>query len=101
MRRVRDVLRLKNEGLSHRRIARACGMGVGTVSEYVERARRAGVSWPLPSELDDPALEARLFPAAPVGRERALPDLGAIHQELKVSLRQRCVASRVGARLTA
>jgi transposase len=58
-------------------------MGVGTVSEYVERARRAGVCWPLPSELDDPALEARLFPAAPVGRERVLPDLGAIHQELK------------------
>jgi hypothetical protein len=35
MRRVRDVLRLKNERLSHRRIAQACGMGVGTVSEYV------------------------------------------------------------------
>jgi transposase len=58
-------------------------MGVGTVSEYVERARRAGVSWPLPCELDDAALEARLFPAAPAGRERVLPDLGAIHQELK------------------
>jgi len=83
MRRVRDVLRLKNERLSHRRIARACGMGVGTVSEYVERARRAGVSWPLPPELDDVALEARLFPAAPAGRERVLPDLRAIHQELK------------------
>jgi transposase len=82
MRRVRDVLRLKNERLSHRRIARACGMGVGTVSEYVERARRAGVSWPLPPELDDVALEARLFPAAPAGRERVLLDLAAIHQEL-------------------
>jgi transposase len=58
-------------------------MGVGTVSEYVERARRAGVSWPLPPELDDAALEARLFPAAPAGRERVLPDLAAIHQELK------------------
>ena len=83
MRRVRDVLRLKNERLSHRRIAQACGMGVGTVSEYVERARRAGVSWPLPAELDDAALEARLFPAAPTSRERVLPDLSAIHQELK------------------
>jgi transposase len=58
-------------------------MGVGTVSEYVERARRAGVCWPLPVDLDDAALEARLFPAAPAGRERVLPDLAAIHQELK------------------
>jgi transposase len=58
-------------------------MGVGTVSEYLERARRAGVGWPVPGELDDAALEARLFPAAPAGRERALPDLDAIHQELK------------------
>jgi hypothetical protein len=59
MQRVRDVLRLKNEGPSDRRIARACGMGVGTASEYVERARRAGVSWPLPSELDDRARSRR------------------------------------------
>jgi transposase len=41
------------------------------------------VSWPLPAELDDAALEARLFPAAPAGRERVPPDLAAIHQELK------------------
>ena len=84
MRRVRDVLRLKYEaGLSHRKIARACGMGVGTVSEYLERARRAGLGWPVPAELDDAALEARVFPAAPVSRERVLPDLAEVHQELK------------------
>jgi len=84
MRRVRDVLRLKNERLSHRRIAQACGMGVGTVSEYVERARRAGVGWPLPTGLDDAELEARLFPPAPgVKPARAVPDLAEIHEELK------------------
>jgi transposase len=84
MRRVRDVLRLKYEaGLSHRKIARALGMGVGTVSEYLERARRAGLRWPVPAELDDAALEARVFPAAPVNRERVLPDLAEVHQELK------------------
>ena len=84
MRRIREVLRLKHEGLSHRAIARSCGVGVGTVSEYVRRAAEAGVAWPLPAELDEAALEARFFPAAePAGGERARPDCIYIHQELK------------------
>jgi len=84
MRRIREILRLKYEGgLGHRAIARSCGVGLGTVSEYVGRARRAGLGWPLPPELDDAALEARLFVLAVPGRERASPDLVGIHQELK------------------
>jgi len=84
MRQIREILRLKYEGgLGHRAIARACGVGLGTVSEYAGRARRAGLAWPLPPDLDDAALEARLFvPAAP-GRERVAPDLVWVHQELK------------------
>ena len=46
MRKLREVLRLKyDRRMGHRAIARACGVGVGTVSEYVGRARRAGLSW--------------------------------------------------------
>ena len=84
MRQIREILRLKYEGgLGHRAIARSCGVGLGTVSEYVGRARRAGLVWPLPADLDDTALEARLFvPAAP-GRERVAPELVWVHQELK------------------
>ena len=42
MRRLREILRLKHAcGLSHRAIARACGVGAGTVSEYLSRARDA------------------------------------------------------------
>ncbi len=85
MRRIREVLRLKHEsGLRHRAIARACGVGVGTVSEYVRRAAEAGLTWPLPAELDEAELEARLFSAAAVPvRERAAPDCVGMHQELK------------------
>ena len=44
MRQIREILRLKYEGgLGHRAIARSCGVGLGTVSEYVGRARRAGL----------------------------------------------------------
>ena len=49
MRKLREILRLKYERhLRHRAIARACDVGVGTVSEYVGRAERAGFSWPAP-----------------------------------------------------
>jgi len=85
MRQLRDILRLKFEhGLSHREIARTCSVGVGTVSEYLKRAKWAGVSWPLPDDLDDTALEARLFsrPAGPAS-PRAQPDFVAIHRELR------------------
>ena len=69
--------------MGHRAIARACGVGVGTVSEYVRRARKAGLSWPLPPDLDDRTLEAQLFRAAEPDRERVPPDVARIHQELK------------------
>ncbi len=84
MRQIRGILRLKHEqGLHHRAIARACGVGVGTVSEYLQRVQQAGLGWPLPPELDDAALEARLFTAPAPARERMAPDCVWIHQELK------------------
>ena len=84
MRQIREILRLKHEqGLHHRAIARACGVGVGTVSEYVQRVQHAGLVWPLPPELDEAALESRLFKAPALARERVAPDCSSIHQELK------------------
>lgn len=47
MRKLRDVLRLKYEcGLPQRAIAQACGMGLGTVTIYLQRAATAGLTWP-------------------------------------------------------
>ena len=77
MRQLREILRFKHEQkLNHRAIAQACRVGVGTVSEYVRRAAGAGLEWPLPEELDEAALEARLFPRRGPGfRERVAPDV--------------------------
>ena len=62
MRKIREVLRLKHErGLSHRAIAQACAIGVGTVTLYLKRTAQQGFGWPLPAELNDAALEARCF----------------------------------------
>ena len=86
MRQVREILRLKYEQrLAHRAIARACGVGLGTVSEYCRRAQQAGLTWPLPLEWDDAQLEARLFQRVGdvVGGPRPLPDMAWVHQELK------------------
>ena len=84
MRKIREVLRLKHEqGLSHRAVAQACAVGVGTVNRYVRRAAESGLGWPLPVELDEAALEARLFPRAVPVHERVRPDCAYIHRELK------------------
>ena len=48
MRRLRELLRLKYDaGLSHRAIAQACGVGLGTVTTYLQRATAAGLRSPL------------------------------------------------------
>ena len=84
MRKIREVLRLKHErGLSHRAIAQACTLGLGTVSLYLQRTAQQGLGWPLPAELDDAALEARLYPRATALRNRVRPDCAYIHRELK------------------
>lgn len=86
MRRLRELLRLKYEaGLSHRAIAYACAVGLGTVSSYLARATAAGLAWPLPDDLDDAALEARVFARSvdPVRLDQALPEWSQPRQELK------------------
>ena len=48
MRSVREILRLRAEGLSDRAIARSTHLARSTVSDYAGRAVAAGLSWPLP-----------------------------------------------------
>ena len=84
MRKIREVLRLKHEqGLSHQAVARVCAVGVGTVNRYLRRAAQCGLGWPLPADLDDAALEARLFRRPAPVPNRARPDCAHIHRELK------------------
>jgi transposase len=85
MRKLRDVLRLKyGTGLPQRAIAQACGIGLGTVTAYLQRAAAAGLTWPLPADLDDAALEARIFLRPAVSpTTRVVPDWSHLHQELK------------------
>jgi transposase len=86
MRQVREVLRLKHvAGHSERRIAAAIGISRYTVAEYLRRATVVGITWPVPAELDDAALEARLFspPFANHESPRPQPDWPRLHAELR------------------
>jgi len=84
MRKIREVLRLKDSGLSIRAIARACSIGRETVREYLCRASEAGLSWPLPDELSDETLEQQLFPLViKIYGQRSCPDWALLHRELR------------------
>jgi len=87
MRKVKEVLRLRfGLGLQQNQIARSCSIGQATVHRYLEKAAAAGLSWPLPEDLDDHRLEELLFPAA-VGRPsqttRSLPDFAEVRRQLQ------------------
>src|SRR6266480_110460 len=86
MRKAREVLRLKYAcGASARVIAQSVGIGRTAVAEYIRRAAVIGITWPIPAELDDTALERKLF--APAGynppRSKPLPDWNHVHAELR------------------
>jgi transposase len=84
MRTIKEVMRLKwSCGLGSRAISKSCGIAKSTVIEYLRRAVKAGLSWPLPEELDDAALERLLFPPIVVSdTPRPLPVWADIHRDL-------------------
>jgi transposase len=85
MRRIRDVLRLCAAGMSKRQIAASLGVSATAAGECIRRARRAGLTWPLPDEASDEELERRLYPPPTVTAtdRRPQPDWAAIHRELR------------------
>jgi transposase len=84
--KIKDVLRLRYEAqLSYRVIALALAIGLAIVVDYLTRAKKVGLGWPLPENMDDRDLEQALFPVQTVTGQRrfAEPDYPYIHQELK------------------
>ena len=67
MRKIREVLRLKHaHQTSERQISFAVGLSRSTIGDYLKRAARARLSWPIPEAIDDsgrPSLYTRV-PAA-------------------------------------
>lgn len=85
MRKVREILRRKNElGLSHREVAEELGVSTGAVSKVVNRAALAGLSWEKAAGMTDEQVEGRLYGRGGQGaRGREKADPVWIHTELK------------------
>jgi transposase len=82
MRKIRDLLRLHAGGMSKRKVAASLLIGATAAGDCVRRARRAGLSWPLPENLSDEALERILYPPPKVTEGSATAArLAAIHRE--------------------
>ncbi len=85
MRKIRETLRLRADGLSGRQMALSLSLGRATVSDYLHRADVAGLSWPLPADLSDGDIEGLLFPrtAGDVCGSYPQPDWAFMHGELR------------------
>lgn len=85
MRKTKEILRLKlQQQRSHREIAAALGIGVGTPSKIAGAAKRAGlISWNDVAALSDDEIDARIYPVTVGSQARPAPDPATIHIELR------------------
>ena len=88
VRKIKEVLRLHYEkGFSTRQIAKSLSIGRSTVQDYLDRAQRAGLNWPLAADLNETSLEHQLYPPVPCvpQEKRQMPSMEDLYQELKHS----------------
>jgi len=87
MRTIKEILRLKFDSkLSQRKIALSLNIALGVVSNHLKIAAAAGLSWPLPDELNDAALEQIFYPNKnkAIPTKQVKPDFIVMHSELKL-----------------
>ncbi len=84
MRKAREILRLHYESrLSNQQIADALRISKTGVFNILGRFREAAMTWPVPENLSETELEARIYRKAPTReKEGILPDFKHIHEEL-------------------
>ena len=86
MRKTREVLRLKFEhDLSDRQVSKSTQVSRSTISDYLRRFAVSGLSWPLPADMSDADIDARLFPPKPALPDalRPAPDWAVVNREMR------------------
>ncbi len=84
MRKISEILRQRYElGRGYRDIATSLNISISTVSDYLSRAKLAGLTWPLPAPLSEQELYDKLFLPSPKGTARIYPDWEWVHKELR------------------
>jgi transposase len=85
MKKIREVLRLRFDlGLTFREIANSINGASSSVGDCVMRFKASGLTWPIPSDVNDTDLELRLYPGQPSSLlPKSTPNWMYIHAELK------------------
>lgn len=83
--KVREILRLSEQGLNQSEISRACNASRGSVQDYIRRAGVAGLSYSEAEKLSDTELLERLAKKKPGRGEKSVeldPDFERLEREL-------------------
>lgn len=85
MRKIQEIMRQHFElHRSNREIGRSLNISAGTVSNYICRAKSAGIEWPAASKFTELELTNKLFmPAQNQKQKRVMPDWEWVHAELR------------------
>jgi transposase len=85
MRKIYEILRLRYElKCTTRAIGHSLNISPGTVSDYLSRAKAAGITWPLSEEMTEEGLYKQLFlPVAQTEKNRPFPDWDWVYRELR------------------
>ena len=86
MRQIRQIIRLSAEKISARELGRRLGVARSTAQDYLARIAAAGLVWPLPDDVTDAVLEARLFTKRGTRtgiRHRAEPQWALLAREMR------------------
>lgn len=84
MRKIKEIFRQHHNNRSYRDIAASLNIGISTISDYLNRAKKIGLAWPFPEELSEEALYNKLFnPSDKQTVQRPLPEWEDIHRELR------------------
>jgi transposase len=85
MRKIKEVLRLTfDKKMSQHKIAKSLSLSSGVINKYLQRFKDSGLLWPLPPEMSDTTLQAKLKAAAPPTpkAETSQIDFPKVRQEL-------------------
>ena len=61
--KIREILRLQSLGVSIRATSQSCNCSRNTVREIIRTAGLQGLSWPLPTDMDDAVLMQVIYPS--------------------------------------
>ena len=81
----KEILRLKNLGLTHREIAEAAGCGRNTVTRILARAQEQKLHWQQAQSMSPQEVTQRLFPGEQKRPVYKMPDYEWVHREMQKS----------------